>query len=49
MAGCGKEDNNGKIVTGDKLRCGTKLTFGTGKAPRVTTVHLCKECTKESK
>jgi hypothetical protein len=47
MSGCGKPDNNGKVVTGTALLCGTKLTFGTGKAPRVTTVHLCKECTKK--
>lgn len=44
MTGCGKADNNGKIVSGSKLTCGVKLTFGTGKEPRRTETHLCKEC-----
>ena len=47
MAGCGKADNNGKTVTGSKLTCGVKLTFGTGKEPRRTETHLCRECAKE--
>ena len=43
--GCGKEDNNGKKVTGSVLRCGVKLTYGVGKGvPKRTEVHLCKEC-----
>ena len=43
--GCGKEDNNGKTVTGAALRCGTKLSYGVGKGtPKNTVVHLCKEC-----
>ena len=44
MAGCGKLDNNGRVVSGGKLTCGTKLTFGAGKEPKRTEVHLCKEC-----
>jgi len=46
MSGCGKADNNGKKVEGAPLACGTKLTLGVGKQPRVTTVHLCQECEK---
>jgi hypothetical protein len=45
--GCGKEDNNGKVVTGAALRCGTKLTYGTGKEPKRTVVHLCRDCEKK--
>lgn len=45
MAGCGKLDNNGRVVSGGKLPCGTKLTYGVGKGvPKRTEVHLCKEC-----
>jgi hypothetical protein len=44
MAGCGKQDNNNKVVTGTPLVCGTKLTFGAGKEPKRTVVHQCKEC-----
>jgi hypothetical protein len=45
MTGCGKFDNNGKVVTGSPLTCGTKLTYGVGKGvPKRTIVHLCKEC-----
>ena len=47
MAGCGKADNNGKIVSGAALSCGTSLTFGTGKEPKRTVIHLCRECAKE--
>ena len=47
MAGCGKLDNNGKVVSGSKLPCGTKLSYGVGKgAPKSTVVHLCKDCEK---
>jgi hypothetical protein len=42
--GCGKLDNNGKVVSGAALPCGTKLTYGTGKESKRTVVHLCKEC-----
>ena len=45
MAGCGKPDNNGRVVSGSPLLCGTKLTFGTGKEPRRTEIHLCGKCT----
>jgi hypothetical protein len=44
MVGCGKQDNNNKVVTGTPLVCGTKLTYGTGKEQRRTETHLCKEC-----
>jgi hypothetical protein len=45
MTGCGKQDNNGKAVTGTALPCGTKLTYGVGKGtPKNTVVHLCREC-----
>jgi hypothetical protein len=45
MVGCGKLDNNGKVVTGTALPCGTKLSYGVGKGtPKSTVVHLCKEC-----
>lgn len=47
MAGCGKLDNNGKVVSGAPLPCGTSLTYGTGKEPRRTETHLCRECAKE--
>ena len=46
---CGKSDNNRKVVEGSPLACGTKLTYGVGKQPRVTTVHLCKECEEAKK
>jgi hypothetical protein len=43
--GCGKADNNGKTVSGSKLPCGTKLSYGVGKGvPKREVVHLCKEC-----
>ena len=49
MAGCGKLDNNGKVVSGAPLACGTKLTYGTlsgrGAAKR-TVIHLCAQCAK---
>jgi hypothetical protein len=48
MAGCGKADNNGRVVTGSALLCGTKLTFGTGKEPRRTEVHLCGQCSAKT-
>ncbi len=48
MAGCGKQDNNGKTVTGTPLICGTKLTYGVGKETKRTEVHLCKECEEEN-
>jgi hypothetical protein len=45
MTGCGKLDNNGKVVSGGALPCGTKLTYGVGKGtPKVTETHLCKQC-----
>ena len=45
MSGCGKLDNNGKVVSGAPLACGTKLTYGVGKGtPKVTLVHLCAAC-----
>jgi hypothetical protein len=44
MTGCGKLDNNGKVVSGSPLPCGTKLTYGTGKEKKRTETHLCKEC-----
>jgi hypothetical protein len=47
--GCGKEDNNGKTVTGTPLRCGVKLSYGVGKQPKTTVVHLCAKCEKETK
>jgi hypothetical protein len=46
MAGCGKLDNAARVVTGGKLACGTKLTFGTGKEPKQTVIHLCAQCAK---
>jgi hypothetical protein len=46
MAGCGKLDNNGRVVSGGKLTCGTKLTFGAGKEPKRTEIHLCAQCAK---
>jgi hypothetical protein len=50
MAGCGKADNNGKQVSGSKLTCGTKLTYGVGKGmPKRTETHLCKECEEKTK
>ena len=46
---CGREDNNGKTVTGAALRCGTKLSYGVGKGvPKTTIVHLCAKCTEEA-
>ena len=45
--GCGKPDNNGKAVSGSPLLCGTRLTYGVGKQPKSTVVHLCKDCSKE--
>jgi hypothetical protein len=46
--GCGKADNNGKTVSGSKLPCGTKLSYGVGKGvPKREVVHLCAECAKE--
>jgi len=48
MAGCGKLDNNGKIVSGAALSCGTKLTYGVGKEKKSTVVHLCRECEEEN-
>lgn len=42
--GCGKPDNNGKAVSGSKLLCGTKLSYGVGKETKRTVVHLCREC-----
>ena len=45
MAGCGKLDNAGKVVSGAPLPCGTKLTYGVGKGvPKRTEVQLCKVC-----
>jgi hypothetical protein len=44
MSGCGKLDNNGKVVTGSALLCGTKLTYGVGKETKRTETHLCAEC-----
>ena len=45
MAGCGKLDNAGKVVSGAPLQCGVKLTYGVGKGvPKRTEVHLCKVC-----
>ena len=44
MAGCGRLDNNGKAVSGSPLLCGIRLTYGTGKEPRRTEIHLCAEC-----
>jgi hypothetical protein len=49
MAGCGRADNNGKKVSGSKLTCGVKLTYGTGKEPRRTETHLCRECQEKEK
>ena len=49
MSGCGKADNNGKEVSGSKLLCGTKLTYGVGKEPRHTVIHLCRECEAKEK
>ena len=49
MAGCGKIDNNGKVVTGAPLACGTKITYGVGKQPKHTVIHLCRDCEKTSK
>ena len=46
MAGCGKIDNNGKVVTGAPLACGTKITYGVGKQPKHTVIHLCRDCEK---
>ena len=43
MAGCGRADNNGKTVTGSKLICGTRLSYGVGKETKRTVVHLCQE------
>lgn len=48
MAGCGKPDNNGKVVSGSPLLCGTKLSYGVNKEPRRTEVHLCRECEANS-
>ena len=49
MAGCGKADNNGKKVSGSKLNCGTKLSYGVGKGvTKSTVVHLCKACEEEN-
>lgn len=47
MSGCGKLDNNGKIVTGAPLPCGTKLSYGVGKEPKRTETHLCADCVKK--
>jgi hypothetical protein len=45
MTGCGKLDNNGKVVSGAPLVCGTKLSYGVGKGtPKITVVHLCAAC-----
>jgi hypothetical protein len=45
MTGCGKADNNGKKVSGSKLTCGTRLSYGVGKGvPKREVVHLCAEC-----
>jgi hypothetical protein len=44
MTGCGKLDNNGKVVSGGKLPCGTRLTYGVGKQAKTTVVHLCADC-----
>jgi hypothetical protein len=49
MAGCGRLDNNGKVVSGKPLACGTKLSYGVGKQPKTTVVHLCAKCEKETK
>ena len=47
MSGCGKLDNNGKVVTGAPLPCGTNLTYGVGKGTtKRTVVHLCAACEK---
>jgi hypothetical protein len=46
---CGKLDNNGRVVSGSKLPCGTKLSYGVGKGtPKTTIVHLCAACTIEA-
>jgi hypothetical protein len=47
--GCGKADNNGRVVTGSPLVCGTKLTYGVGKETKHTVVHLCGECQSKEK
>ena len=47
--GCGKADNNGKEVSGSPLACGTKLTYGVGKEPKRTEVHLCRECKEKAR
>ena len=42
--GCGKPTAKSKCWSGDEILCGTKLTFGTGKEPRRTVLHLCDKC-----
>lgn len=49
MTGCGKLDNNGKVVSGTALPCGTKLSFGVNKEPKRTETHLCRECQEKEK
>lgn len=49
MAGCGKLDNNDRVVSGATLPCGTRLSYGTGKETKRTIVHLCKECEDKEK
>jgi hypothetical protein len=49
MVGCGKQDNNGKVVTGAPLTCGTRLywkTDSTRPQDRTLEVILCDECKK---
>jgi hypothetical protein len=45
--GCGKPDNNGKVVSGAPLLCGTHLYYGVGKEIKKVEVHLCTDCTKK--
>jgi len=47
--GCGKPDNNGKVVTGAALPCGISLSYGVGKQPKTTVIHLCKACEAKEK
>ena len=48
MTGCGKLDNNGKVVSGSPLPCGTKLWYGVGKGTvKREVLHLCAACEKE--
>lgn len=47
MSGCGKATEKSLHWDGDPIPCGTKLTFGTGKQPRRTVIHLCDTCEKK--